>query len=124
MTTLEHYAEQLAQPDQVILIDHEKVSIGVLATFWENNSGGSYMLDSLDHDSLKRNGWRESEWGTSGRCWYLHTGSLDEAKREFWRITGIDPDYCTCDCCGKDFYWSTGDIDECFGINPTDTEGE
>lgn len=75
-------------------------------TYDSNNSGGGWWLSDDDWKNLEEAGWTV-DWKDERFLGALATSakkdfySIDEAKAEFERITGQDPEEEGCNCCGQ-----------------------
>ena len=126
MTSLADLADRLARHDQNIIISCDtrgnlSASLGLIVEMTENNSGGTYLLNDDDRAKLIAAGWSGSLGvGWNRNTWYVIASSVDHAQAMFRDITGYDPNYCTCSCCGQDFYWMVADADDMFGDTNND----
>ena len=89
-----------------------------------NNSGGSWWLTDENWKALEAAGWSvewvrnsTSPWRSSGERWLgaLATAasksfdSVEAAKVDFERVTGLDPEAHGCSCCGPPHCFSERD---------------
>lgn len=74
-------------------------------TYDSNNSGGNWWLSDEDWKKLEKAGWNV-DWKEERFLGALATSAkkdfinIEEAKADFERITGQDPDAEGCNCCG------------------------
>lgn len=75
----------------------------MIVRFAHHNSGGDYWLNAEHWKTLEQHGWKiewEDEFATEATKEFK---SIRQAKKEFRKLTGFDPNDRGCHCCGQPF---------------------
>ena len=83
--------------------------------YHSNNSGGFWWLSDSHWKALELAGWKvnwlHDRWlGTLARSATIEVLSYKQAVKEFFKITGSDPDAKGCSCCGAPHYFEASSL--------------